>query len=200
MGQRFRIHNEINRASSENIVKLSSYQVANLGDTLDRLACIPASKLFPLNNNKLAGPAYTVKTVGGDNLMIYYALNNAKEGDVLVIDAEANNFRAVVGEILVNIAVQKKLAGIVVNGAVRDSEALREIDIPVYATGISPNGPYKNGPGEINSSIAIEGITINPGDIIIGDYDGIIVIKDEEADKVLEEVKKIEEKEKKHIK
>lgn len=196
MRRRFHINKDIERVDLRDS-RLKDFAVANIGDSLDRMACISRSNIKPANKAKIFGSAYTVKVTNGDNLMIYYAIDNAKPGDVLVIDAEEGTTRAVYGEILATLSKKRGLAGAIIDGAIRDFDAIEEMDFPVYYRGISPNGPYKNGPGFINSPVNIAGITVSPGDIIIGDEDGIAVIKPEEVDMVIERVQEIEDKEEK---
>lgn len=197
MNLRFRINDEIQRSDIDIIDKLSMYQVANLGDSMNRMGCIPSSRLKPVNNVKMRGSAYTVRVPEGDNLMIYYAIDNAKEGDIIVIDGNGNIDRALIGEIMISYALTKKVGGFVVNGAIRDHDALKDMPIPIYFAGVSPNGPYKNGPGEVNFPVSIHGLVINPGDILVGDSDGIVVIGPEDASVLLEEVEKTRQKEEK---
>jgi RraA family protein len=122
-----------------------------------------------------------VKVPSGDNLMIFLAIDKAMPGDILVIDGEGSMERALVGEIIAKTAQLKKLGGFVINGCIRDTEILRDLDIPIFAKGQTPNGPYRNGPGEINVPVTVGGKVILPGDIIMGDSDGIVVIKPEDA-------------------
>ncbi|MFM1524114.1 MULTISPECIES: RraA family protein [Helcococcus] len=191
----FSINNWVYRADINEINKLRNFQVANIGDAKNRIGCIPHSRLKPINQLKLIGSAYTVKVPAGDNLLIYYAIDNAKKGDILVIDGVDYKDRALVGEILVSFAIKKGIAGIVVNGAIRDYEKLKELNIPIYFSGISPNGPYKNGPGYVNYPISINNVVINPGDIIIGDQDGLVSVRPGEIDEIVESVEKIVAKE-----
>jgi regulator of RNase E activity RraA len=103
---------------------------------------------------------------------------------------------AILGEIMVRLAMKRKLAGFVIDGCIRDSGAIKELDFPVFARGANPKGPYKDGPGEINVPISCGGVVIRPGDILVGDADGVVVIPPEEAENILENTKKIVEKEK----
>lgn len=154
--------------------------VANIDDCMGRTAAVdPAIK--PLNRAKLLGPAFTIKVPEGDNLMFHKAMDMAQSGDVVVIDAGGSDKRAIFGALMISYCKVRGLAGVIVDGAVRDAEELAAMDFPVYARGITPNGPYKNGPGEINTPIAFGGKVVCPGDIIVGDQDGIIVIKPENA-------------------
>ena len=105
----------------------------------------------------------------------------AQPGDVIVLANKGSMSRALCGEIMSSYAKSRGLAGIIIDGCVRDSYTLSQMDFPVYAKGVTPNGPYKNGPGEMNFPVSFAGIIINPGDIIVGDSDGLIAIRPEHA-------------------
>ncbi len=168
--------------------------VANIDDCMSRTAAIH-NAIRPMNNARLLGPAFTIKVPEGDNLMFHAAMDMAKEGDVIVIDAGGLTTRAIFGELMINYCISRKLGGVIVDGSIRDNDAISEMDFPVYARAISPNGPYKNGPGEINSPISFGGVVVNPGDIVIGDGDGIIFVKPEEAVSLAEKVRAVAAKE-----
>src|SRR5947209_6921392 len=144
---------------------------------------------------KLAGGAYTVRTSPGDNLLVHYALDNAQKGDVIVVDAGGLCENAIIGEMMMSRARQRGVAGIVIWGAIRDSAEIGAGTYPVYAAGVTHRGPYKNGPGEINVPIVIGGMPVNPGDIIIGDADGLVAVPQESAERILASAKAILEKE-----
>lgn len=129
----------------------------------------------------LAGPALTVKTRPGDNLMIHRALDVAEPGDVVVVDGAGDLTNALVGELMVAHAIHRQLGGLVIFGAIRDSAEIRAGKFPVYAAGITHRGPYKDGPGEINVPIAIDGMVIEPGDLMLGDSDGIVAVRIDDA-------------------
>lgn len=122
----------------------------------------------------MAGTAVTVRTRGGDNLAILRAYDFCRPGDVMVVDADGDLSNALVGGIMTFGAAKMGLAGMVLNGAIRDVAEIRERTFPVYACGVSHRGPFKDGPGEINVPINIGGMVVNPGDIIAGDQDGLI--------------------------
>lgn len=130
---------------------------------------------------RLAGPALTVEVRPGDNLMIHAALALAKPGDVIVIDGKGDLSSALMGEIMCHQAAALGIAGVVIDGAVRDSEAIRELGFPMYAAGLNPNGPTKSVAGRVNHPVSIGGVTVNPGDLVIGDADGITVIERHKA-------------------
>lgn len=167
--------------------------VADICDAMGRNAAFPSS-IKPIGNAKLLGSAYTVRLPASENLLLYYALDNAQSGDVLVISCSGYEERAVCGEIMAIWAQHKQLSGFIVDGAIRDVEALRSINFPIFAKSITPNGPYKYGVGEINTPVNIGNIVVNPGDIIIGDDDGLIAIPYDEADIISKEARKIKEK------
>lgn len=164
--------------------------VANIDDCMNRTAAVDG-KIRPLNKAKLLGPAFTVKVPEGDNLMFHKAMDMAKPGDVIVIDAGGDEKRAVFGALMINYCKVCGLGGVIIDGAVRDLDELSEMDFPVYARAITPNGPYKNGPGEIGTTIAFGGKVVRPGDIIVGDADGIVVIRPEEAQELAEKARKV---------
>jgi regulator of RNase E activity RraA len=122
------------------------------------------------------GPVLTVEEVEGGNLMSHIALDLAQEGDVLVIDAKAITSRAAWGGIQTAMAANKGIAGIVINGALRDSDSIKEIGIPVYAIGASPGGPHKGWSGNVNYPIACGGVSMAPGDVLVADDDGVVVV------------------------
>lgn len=150
--------------------------VANVSDCMSRMSAGGAS-LRPMHGGQpMAGPALTVKTRPGDNLMIHKALELALAGDVIVVDAGGDLTNSLIGEIMVGHAARRVLGGIVIHGAIRDARAIREGRFPVFATGVTHRGPYKDGPGEINVPVAIDGMVIEPGDLVVGDDDGVLCV------------------------
>jgi RraA family protein len=150
--------------------------VANVSDCMSRLFA-GGARLRPMHSGRpMSGPALTVRTRPGDNLMVHKALHLAAPGDVIVVDAGGDLTNALIGELMVATAISRKLGGFVINGAIRDARALREGDFPVFAAGVTHRGPYKDGPGEINVPIAIDGMVIEPGDLVIGDDDGVLCV------------------------
>lgn len=159
--------------------------VANVSDCMARMSA-GGARLRPMHGGgRMAGPALTVKTRPGDNLMVHKALQLAVPGDVIVVDAGGDLTNAIIGEIMVGDAIQRGLGGIVINGAIRDAAAVRAGDFPVFAAGVTHRGPYKDGPGEINVPIAIDGMVIEPGDLIIGDDDGLLCVPHAQAASLL---------------
>ena len=164
------------KVSAAVIERYRPLPVANVSDCMSRIVA-GGARLRPLHRGgKLVGPALTVKTRPGDNLFIHKALDLAEPGDVIVVDGGGDLTNSLMGELMVAHAKVRGVAGIVLYGAVRDIAAIRASNWPVYATGVSHRGPYKDGPGEINVPIAIEGMVIEPGDLIIGDEDGVLCV------------------------
>lgn len=130
---------------------------------------------------KFAGPALTVELRPGDNLMIHAAMAIAKPGDVIVVDGKGDLSSALMGEIMCQQCAAIGVAAVVIDGAVRDSEAIRALGLPMYAAGLNPNGPTKNVAGRLNHPISIGGVAVRPGDLVVGDADGVTVIEREKA-------------------
>lgn len=165
---------------------------ANIADTMNRIAVLGngIKRISAPKKPIMAGFAITVKARAGDNLMLHAALDMATENDVIVVSNEGDRSRALMGEIMVAYAhCCKNIAGIVLDGPIRDVDALSVLDFPLFATGSNPAGPFKEGPGEVNTPIAVGGVAVNPGDLIVGDADGVIVVPLGDADALLEKVK-----------
>jgi regulator of RNase E activity RraA len=172
------------RVSPEIVQKYRSLPVANVSDCMSRMTG-GGPRLRPYHaEGGLSGPAFTVKTRPGDNLMVHKALDIASPGDVVVVDAGGDLTNSIVGEIMITYAMKRGLAGLVINGSIRDSDAVRQMNFPVYAAGVTHRGPMKSGPGEIGRAIAFDGMVIEPGDLIIGDGDGVLCIAFDEVEEV----------------
>ena len=194
-----RIRRNFERPSKELVEAFRGIPVANIDDNCGRIAAVDSS-IFPLNPKaRLLGTAFTVNAPAGDNLLFHKALDMAQPGDVIVLANKGSLSRSLCGEIMSNYAKSRGLAGIIIDGCVRDSAALRELDFPVYAKGVTPNGPYKNGPGEMNFPVSFAGIIINPGDIIVGDADGLLVIRPEDAEELAKKAKAWHDSEEKQL-
>jgi RraA family protein len=144
---------------------------------------------------RVVGPALTVKVPPSDNLMIHKALTLVKPGDVMVIDGGGDHAWALLGFLMVSTAIKLGLAGIVVDGCVRDAAEIRASGFPVFAAGINPNGPMKEGPGEINFPIQCGGQPVHPGDMIVADGDGVVVVPQAHAAGTVDKVKAVIAKE-----
>lgn len=194
-----RIRRNFERPSKELVEAFRRIPVANIDDNCGKIAAVDSS-IFPLNPKaRLLGTAFTVNAPAGDNLLFHKALDMAQPGDVIVLANKGSLSRSLCGEIMSNYAKSRGLAGIIIDGCVRDSAALRELDFPVYAKGVTPNGPYKNGPGEMNFPVSFAGIIINPGDIIVGDADGLLVIRPEDAEELAKKAKAWHDSEEKQL-
>lgn len=144
---------------------------------------------------RLAGPALTVDTRPADNLMLHYAMLKARPGDVLVVDAKGFLEAGVWGDVFTEQAQRIGLAGLVIHGAVRDAAAMTEAGFPVFSRGLSIKGTGKHQPGRLNVTVTIGDVGIDPGDIIVGDQDGVVVVKRHEVEAVLQKSRQREEKE-----
>ncbi len=181
---------DIERVSPELIAKASQYPSSILADVAGRRGAL-SSRIAPLAPSmRIAGPAVTVDVRPGDNLMIHAAMAIAKPGDVLVIDGKGDESCALMGEIMVSQCMAIGIAGIVIYGAVRDTEAIRELGFPMYAIGANPNGPTKLVPGRINWPVSVGGVTVRPGDLIVADADGVVAVETAKAPLVVELAKK----------
>ena len=170
--------------------QFKSIPASNTADVMNRnCAMNPRIKLVSSPKAQMmVGPAFTVKARAGENLALHAALNFCNEGDVLVVSNEEDDTRSLIGEIMMAyLKYTKKVAGIVLDGPIRDIDEIGKWDFPVYCTGTTPGGPYKEGPGEINVPIACGGVSVNPGDIILADPDGVIVIPRRDAAQVLKD-------------
>lgn len=169
--------------------------VANIDDCMERTAAAD-SAIVPLGKGQLLGTAFTIQVAQGDNLMFHAAMDLAKPGDVIVIDAGGFTERAIFGELMATYCKVRGIRGIVCDGAIRDAEGLAAMeDFPVYARAVTPNGPYKNGPGQINVPVVIGGKVVHPGDIVVGDGDGVLFVRPEDARQVAEATKAVGRKE-----
>jgi RraA family protein len=177
------------------VAELGRMVTPHLSDSMERL-CGGGATLRPMHKGgTLAGPAFTVRTAPGDNLLVHKALDMARAGDVIVVDAGGLAGNAIIGELMATHAKQRGIAGIVIWGAIRDSAELAAGDFPVYAAGVTHRGPYRNGPGEINVPVVIGAMPVSPGDIMVGDADGLVAIPQQDAARVLASAKAILAKE-----
>jgi regulator of RNase E activity RraA len=158
-----------------------------ISDNLDRLAGSVGLRPFH-RGGRMVGVAFTVRTRPGDNLAIHQALELVGPGDVIVVDGGGDEGRALVGEIMKNIAEHRRAAGYVIDGAIRDVAAFAASDFPCFARSVIHRGPYKSGPGAINVPVSIGGAVISPGDIVVGDEDGVVSFAPSAAPQLLEAV------------
>jgi RraA family protein len=165
-----------------------------ISDNLDRLPGAVGLRPFH-RGGKLIGTAVTVRVRAGDNLAIHQALAEVRPGDVIIVDGGGDVSRALVGDIMKAIAESRGAAGFVIDGAIRDAGAFAASDFPCYARAAIHRGPYKMGPGAINVPVCIGGWVVNPGDVVVGDEDGVVTFPPEIAATLIEAVRAQEARE-----
>lgn len=175
-----------NQLSPAQLSRAAALPVANIGDAMERLNVVDGA-IHPIwPGARLAGPAFTVLTAGGDNKAIHEALTQIQPGHVLVINGQGAPHRALIGELIAGRAMLKGVLGMLIDGAVRDAAGLAELGFPVFARSTTPAGPYRNGPGVLQVPVAIGGVVVQPGDLIVADEDGAAVVSLASISEVLE--------------
>lgn len=187
------------RVSKEIIAKASLFQPAILADVADRRGALHGRIAALRPQMKVAGPAFTVEVRAGDNLMIHAAMSLAKPGDVLVIDGKGDLTAALMGAIMINACKKLGIAGVVIDGAIRDTLELEALDFPVFSVGSNPNGPTKQVGGRIGHPVSVGDVSVNPGDFVIGDADGVVVVERDKIESLLPLAKEKVEAEEKRI-
>ncbi|NEU32123.1 RraA family protein [bacterium LRH843] len=184
------------RVSNEIIDGFKGIAASNVGDVMGRLRAMDY-RIKSINKPgiHLVGSAFTVRTPPADNLLVHKAIDLAKPGDIIVIDSCGDMGNAILGELMCHYAKVKNIGGFIVDGPIRDKEAISDLEFPVFAKGVSPRGPYKEGPGEINTTISCGNVPVNAGDIIVADDDGIVVVPFEDAEEVLKKAQAVQEQE-----
>jgi len=195
-----RIYTKIHRPEKALVEAFRGLAVATISDSMGKFYCVDAG-IRSLGNKPLLGTAITVRSQLADNLLFHKAIDMAQPGDIVVVDAGGCTHRGLCGDIMCTYAHSRGISGFVVDGGVRDIDTLDTLDFALFARGVNPRGPYKNGPGEINVPVCIGGQVVFPGDILVGDHDGIVVIRPNDAANVLEKTRQTIENEKQiHIK
>lgn len=187
-GPGFRVVYDVPRPAPGVVKGLAQFPTADISDQLNRLYTMEVSitALTPIDV-PLAGPAVTVKVFPGDNLMVHKALDVVMPGDVIVVDGARSMLTALCGDMIATKAKHRGVAGFVIDGLVRDLEGIIELGgIPVFARGVTPIGPLHRGPGEVNVPVACGGVVVRAGDIVIGDHDGVVVVRHEIAGELLD--------------
>lgn len=161
----------------DNLVKkFQNISTTCISDAMDGLNNLNP-EIKPLKEEyNLAGRALTVKVPVGDNLAVLKAIRESKPGDILVIDAKGDQYRAIAGDFVVGMAKTLGVGGIVVDGVIRDIIGIKGLNFPIFSKGTAVASSGKAGVGDINIPISCGGVSINPGDIIVGDADGVVVI------------------------
>jgi len=179
------IRRTIQRVPAATVKAASKFQASILADVGGRRGTL-GGRIQPLARSmKVAGPAFTVEVRPGDNLMIHAALVLAQPGDVIVVDGKGDLSCALTGALMAAHAQKAGIAGFVIDGAVRDTDDCARGDFPIFAAGANPNGPLKNSGGRINWPVALAGTPVNPGDLIVGDADGVVVVPREQAAEIV---------------
>jgi RraA family protein len=179
------LHDEFDRASPDMLRRFAQLPTANVADAMDRLGVLDSRIKAVWPNATVVGPAYTVWTRAGDNKFLHEALRRAQPGDVIVVNGQGDESRALMGELMAEKAKATGIAGFVIDGAVRDADVIGEIEVPVFARAVTPAGPYKHGPGHLGRTVAVGGVAVAPGDIVVGDADGVVIVPLAEAAQVL---------------
>jgi len=187
-------------AGFEKLIQQTGCLTGNVGDCIGRDAAMHGEIRNLGQGMKVVGPVLSVKAPPTDNLMIHKALTLARPGDVIVIDGGGYTSHALLGVLIVHTAMAVGVAGIIVDGGVRDAAEIRELGFPLFTRGINPNGPSKEGPGEINFPISCGGKIVHPGDIIVGDDDGVVVVPRGLAGGALKEVQAVIQREANRVK
>jgi RraA family protein len=185
-GLGLRINTEWARVESALVDRYRSVPVAVIGDAANRLQAFTVGFKAYGGRKKFAGSALTVRVRPGDNLFVHRALDLAKPGDVIVVDAGAALNTAIVGAMMSRYAKTRGIEALVIDGAIRDVDELAIMDFAVVARGATPNGPYKSGPGEIGYPISAGGLSIASGDLLVGDHDGVLIVPRTQAGEVVQ--------------
>jgi 4-hydroxy-4-methyl-2-oxoglutarate aldolase len=176
---------DFERVSPELLRRAAAFQPAILADVAGRRGALHGRIEALRHRMKLVGSALTVEVRPGDNLMIHAAIALARPGDVLVIDGKGDRSAALMGTIMMNACRQVGIAGVVIDGAVRDSVEIDEMDFPVFSVGTNPNGPTKLASGRIGHPVSVGGVAVRAGDLVIGDADGVVVVEREKVQALL---------------
>ena len=183
------------RIDPELLDRFAKAPAANVGDVFDRLLVMDGGIRPFTSATRLIGTALPILTRAGDNLAIHRALDDAQPGDVLVINGQGDLSRALLGDLIGEIMVSKGVIGAVIDGAVRDAETLAAQGLAIFARAATPAGPFKNGPGVIGSPVAVGGVVVSPGDLIVTNSDGVVVVPRHRAAWAADQVDRVLDKE-----
>ena len=185
------VRKNIVRPPKHDVDQLSHFPTAHLADALNGHGSLDYLIKPIYEHMRVCGPAVTAFCGPMDNLAAMASLDVIKRGDVLVIATDRDKSSAKIGDLWIELAKKKGLAGVVCDGLVRDKEGIKRLGVPVFAVGISSNSSFRNGPGTINTIVSCGGVAISPGDIVTGDIDGVVVIRREVSPTILAKVKKV---------
>lgn len=186
----YRVVESIGRPSNELIRRLKKYTTCELCDGMALYNAMNYEIKSMVVDKKICGPAITLKLTLGDSLLVTKAISLSKPGDVIVIDGHGSGNNAVWGENRSLVSKKLGIEGVVIDGAFRDIEENINIGFPIYAKSITCGSSTKNSCGEINIPISCGGVVVNPGDIIVGDRNGVCVIPLKFAEQIIEEAEK----------
>lgn len=187
-GPGFRVRVDYPRIDMASLKRLSQFDVPDISDTLNRLYALDTGiRCQNKRSYTLCGCVCTVRVFPGDNLMVHKTLDIAKPGDIVVVDGHGDrSMNAVLGDLICTKAKHRGIAGFIVDGLVRDMPSIDELEFPVFARGTTAVGPLHRGPGEINYPISCGGIVVNPGDVIVANDAGIVVVPHSHVESVLD--------------
>jgi 4-hydroxy-4-methyl-2-oxoglutarate aldolase len=176
---------------SDNITeKAKRFSSSLLSDAMERTGSMDY-KIKPLTGKRqLVGTAFTVRLKPGDNLYLHQAIYSAQPGHVLVVDGKGNSENAYLGELMALAARERGITGIIIDGLIRDKGFLETMDFPIFAKGFIPNGPFKEGPGELNVTVSCGGTSVIPGDLVFGDEDGVVIVPHNKIEEVFTKAEK----------
>ncbi|BCJ50455.1 methyltransferase [Actinoplanes sp. NBRC 14428] len=183
------------RAAPGQIRRMGEVPAANVGDALQRMTVMDGGIRLFTERAALLGNALTVDVRSGDNLAVHRALDEARPGDVLVVNGHGDMTRALIGDLIGEIMVNAGVVGAVIDGAVRDVRALSGMGLAVYARAVTPAGPFKDGPGAVGVPVAVGGVVVAAGDVLVGDADGVVVVPRHRVREVVDAIDGIGEKE-----
>lgn len=196
----YEINRRVSAVPRRVVDQLAAFPVALIGDAMGRYGCMEYM-IKPLHEQfRIAGPAVTVQTYRADNLMLHKALEMAEENDIIVVDGGGICDTGLWGALMSRMAVKKKIGGIVLDGGARDRLEIIEMGFPVFCKAVSPMGGFKASPGSVNTTITCGRVSVSPGDVIIGDADGVVVVPGRIAAEILQKAQEVQKKEAEIIK
>ena len=193
-GPGFRVQMSFQRLDADFMAQFAAFDSPDISDQLNRLYALTSAIHCLTGTARVVGPACTVKVYPGDNLMVHKSLDIVEPGDVIVVDAGASRMNAALGSLISTKAQHRGVAAFIVDGYVRDLPEIVPLDFPVFARGTTPIGPLHRGPGEINYPICCGGVVVNPGDIVVADGFGVVIVPRDNAVDILERLQAYQEK------
>jgi RraA family protein len=173
-------------AVADLVERYRTFETADISDLCNRMYTMSGDVRDLSGQGRIVGSACTVKVFPGDNLMVHKALDVALPGQIVVVDTSGSDRNAVIGDMIANKARHRGIAGFVIDGRIRDLAGVREAGLPVFARGVTPVGPLHRGPGEVNYPISCGGIVVQPGDLVVADDDGVVVVRRDFAESIVE--------------